>query len=99
MKGVQQFLLDIFILTQQTYFNLSLHKILRMTKIRVAINGFGRIGRISFRVMLERLDMEVVAINDLADSRTLAHLLKYDSVHGIIKADVRGEDNAIIVNG
>jgi glyceraldehyde 3-phosphate dehydrogenase len=92
-------LLDIFILAQQTYFNLSLHKILVMEKIKVAINGFGRIGRISFRVMLERLDIEVVAINDLADSRTLAHLLKYDSVHGIIKAQVTGEDNAIVVNG
>ena len=70
-----------------------------MKKIRVAINGFGRIGRVSFRVMQERSNIEVVAINDLADSKTLAHLLKYDSIHGIIKAEVTAEDKAIIVNG
>jgi len=70
-----------------------------MKKIKVAINGFGRIGRISFRVMLECENIEVVAINDLTDSKTLAHLLKYDSVHGIIKADVKAEGNAIVVNG
>jgi glyceraldehyde 3-phosphate dehydrogenase len=70
-----------------------------MKKIKVAINGFGRIGRISFRVMLECENIEVVAINDLTDSKTLAHLLKYDSVHGIIKADVKAEEKAIIVNG
>jgi glyceraldehyde 3-phosphate dehydrogenase len=70
-----------------------------MKKIRVAINGFGRIGRISFRVMLERSNIEVVAINDLTDSKTLAHLLKYDSVHGRIKAEVTHEEKALIVNG
>ena len=70
-----------------------------MKKIRVAINGFGRIGRISFRVMLERSNIEVIAINDITDSKTLAHLLKYDSVHGIIHADVRAEEKGIIVNG
>lgn len=70
-----------------------------MKKIKVAINGFGRIGRVSFRVMLEKENIEVVAINDLTDSKTLAHLLKYDSVHGRIKADVNYQDNAIIVNG
>ncbi|MDP1743972.1 MAG: glyceraldehyde 3-phosphate dehydrogenase NAD-binding domain-containing protein, partial [Bacteroidota bacterium] len=70
-----------------------------MKKIKVAINGFGRIGRISFRVMLECENIEVIAINDLTDSKTLAHLLKYDSVHGIIKADVKAEGNAIVVNG
>jgi glyceraldehyde 3-phosphate dehydrogenase len=70
-----------------------------MKKIKVAINGFGRIGRVSFRVMLERATIEVVAINDLTDSKTLAHLLKYDSVHGIIKAEVKVEGNTIIVNG
>ena len=52
-----------------------------MKPIKVAINGFGRIGRVSLRVIFERNDIEVVAINDLADARTLAHLLKYDSVH------------------
>jgi len=70
-----------------------------MKKIKVAINGFGRIGRVSFRVMMERQNIEVVAINDLTDSKTLAHLLKYDSVHGIINANVTFDENAIIVNG
>ena len=70
-----------------------------MKKIKVAINGFGRIGRISFRVMLENNLIEVVAINDLTDSKTLAHLLKYDSVHGRIKAEVTYEKDALIVNG
>jgi glyceraldehyde 3-phosphate dehydrogenase len=70
-----------------------------MKKIKVAINGFGRIGRVSFRVMLEKQNIEVVAINDLTDSKTLAHLLKYDSVHGVIKADVKHDDHALIVNG
>lgn len=70
-----------------------------MKKIKVAINGFGRIGRVSFRVILERPDIEIVAINDLTDSRTLAHLLKYDSVHGIIKAEVTHEEQALIING
>jgi glyceraldehyde 3-phosphate dehydrogenase len=70
-----------------------------MKKIRVAINGFGRIGRVSFRVMLERSNIEVVAINDLTDSKTLAHLLKYDSVHGNIRADVKAEEKAMVVNG
>ncbi|MGZ4048112.1 MAG: type I glyceraldehyde-3-phosphate dehydrogenase [Bacteroidia bacterium] len=70
-----------------------------MKKIKVAINGFGRIGRVSLRIMLTRDNIDVVAINDLTDSKTLAHLLKYDSVHGIIHADVKYEENAIIING
>ena len=70
-----------------------------MKKIKVAINGFGRIGRVSLRVMLERENIDIIAINDLTDSRTLAHLLKYDSVHGIINAEVKYDDTAIIVNG
>ncbi len=70
-----------------------------MKKIKVAINGFGRIGRVSLRVLLSRENIEVVAINDLSDSKTLAHLLKYDSVHGIINADIKAEEKAIIVNG
>lgn len=70
-----------------------------MKKIKVAINGFGRIGRISFRRMLMYENIEVVAINDLTDSKTLAHLLKYDSVHGIIKADISCEEKALIVDG
>jgi glyceraldehyde 3-phosphate dehydrogenase len=67
--------------------------------IRVAINGFGRIGRIFFRVTRGYKDIEFVAINDLTDAKTLAHLLKYDSVHGIFGADVKASDNALIVDG
>ena len=70
-----------------------------MSKIKVAINGFGRIGRVTFRIMLERNNMEVVAINDLTDSKTLAHLLKYDSVHGIIDGNVTHTENSLVVNG
>ncbi|MBI2269319.1 MAG: type I glyceraldehyde-3-phosphate dehydrogenase [Bacteroidetes bacterium] len=70
-----------------------------MTKIKVAINGFGRIGRTTFRALMKRPSIEVVAINDLADSKTLAHLLKYDSVHGIIDAVIGSEGQYIIVNG
>ena len=54
-----------------------------MNKIKVGINGFGRIGRITLRAMLQRDDMEVVAINDLLNVEHLAYLLKYDSVHGL----------------
>src|SRR3954469_15870680 len=70
-----------------------------MKKIKVAINGFGRIGRISLRIMLQRENIEVVAINDLTDSKTLAHLFKYDSVHRRLEGEVRAEGKAIIVNG
>jgi glyceraldehyde 3-phosphate dehydrogenase len=67
--------------------------------IRVGINGFGRIGRQVFRVMMERGGFEVAAINDLTDSRTLAHLLKYDSVHGRYVGRVEADEGAIVVNG
>lgn len=67
--------------------------------IRIAINGFGRIGRNLFRLLLDHPQIQVVAINDLADSRTMAHLLKYDSIHGVLPGDVSAEDNAIVVNG
>lgn len=70
-----------------------------MKKIKVAINGFGRIGRVTLRILLTRDNIEVVAINDLTDSKTLAHLLKYDSVHGKIDATVVAEEKAIIING
>lgn len=70
-----------------------------MKPIRVAINGFGRIGRTTLRVMLQRNDMEVVVINDLTDSATLAHLFKYDSVHRKFNGTVKAEGNAIVVNG
>ena len=59
-----------------------------MSKKRIAINGFGRIGRLALRIMQNRNDIEVVAINDLTYVNTLAHLLKYDSVHGKFDGDV-----------
>ena len=67
--------------------------------INVAINGFGRIGRVTLRVMLERKDFNIVAINDLTDAKTLAHLFKYDSVHGRFKGDVHHDGDALIING
>ena len=62
-----------------------------MKKIRVAINGVGRIGRVSLRILRQRKNIEVVAMNDLADVKTLAHLIKYDSVHGILNGEVTVE--------
>jgi glyceraldehyde 3-phosphate dehydrogenase len=67
--------------------------------VKVAINGFGRIGRMAFRAGLSRKEIDFVAVNDLTDTRTLAHLLKYDSTQGILNADVSSTSNAIIVNG
>jgi len=67
--------------------------------IKVGINGFGRIGRVVYRAAMNNPDLEVVAINDLADSATMAHLLKYDSVHGALDATVAGKEEAIEVNG
>lgn len=70
-----------------------------MAKIKVAINGFGRIGRITFREILRHENIEVVAINDLTDSKTLAHLLKYDSIHRRFNGEVNAADDGLIVNG
>ena len=67
--------------------------------IRVGVNGFGRIGRVFFRTALNDRDIEVVGVNDLADAKTLAHLLKHDSVHGNLPAEVSAKDGAIFVNG
>ena len=67
--------------------------------LRVAINGFGRIGRNFFRVSKGYNEFEIIAINDLTDAKTLAHLLKYDSVHGIFNADVKAGDGSITVDG
>lgn len=66
---------------------------------KIGINGFGRIGRNVFRASLSKADIEIVAINDLTDAKTLAHLLKYDSVHGIFDAEVKAGENCIYVNG
>ena len=67
--------------------------------IKLAINGFGRIGRVVFRQALLNDEVEVVAVNDLTDASMLAHLLKYDSVHGTLDADVSAKDGSIFVDG
>lgn len=67
--------------------------------IKVAINGFGRIGRNVFKVIQNKQGIEVVAINDLTDPKTLAHLLKYDSVHGRFNGTVEAKESSIVVNG
>ena len=68
-------------------------------KIKVGINGFGRIGRLVFREMAKREEFEVIALNDLTDPKSLSHLLKYDSVHGKYPGDVSYNENSIIVDG
>ena len=67
--------------------------------VRVGVNGFGRIGRVFFRAALASKDIEVVAVNDLADAKTLAHLLKHDSVHGNLNAEVSVKGETILVDG
>ena len=71
--------------------------LVHMTKIKIAINGFGRIGRNVFRLLLNHPNIEVVAINDIADNKTMAHLLKYDSIHGVLKENVTATENGISV--
>lgn len=68
-------------------------------KTRIAINGFGRIGRNAFKIAFERSDLEIVAINDLTDTKTLAHLLKHDSSYGTYEHEVGHDDSGIIVKG
>ena len=67
--------------------------------IRVGINGFGRIGRVVMRAALRQSDIEVVHINDLTDTKTLAHLLKYDSVHGKCQNEIEADDDGIVIDG
>jgi glyceraldehyde 3-phosphate dehydrogenase len=67
--------------------------------IKLGINGFGRIGRLVFRAALEHPEVEVVAVNDLTDAATMAHLLKYDSVHGRLDLEISAKDDAIVVDG
>jgi glyceraldehyde 3-phosphate dehydrogenase len=67
--------------------------------MRIAINGFGRIGRTFLRIALQQPSLQVVAINDLADAETLAHLFKYDSVHGVFTGDVEVQGNHLLING
>src|SRR6476661_7930684 len=78
------------LLIQKTYNNMS---------VKVAINGFGRIGRLVFRQIHNMEGIDVVAINDLTSPAVLAHLLKYDSAQGRFEEDVKSTENAIIVNG
>jgi len=70
-----------------------------MSNVKVGINGFGRIGRLTFRALLQKNNVEVVGINDLTDTKTLAHLLKYDSVHGRFPGEISYDANSITVNG
>ncbi len=70
-----------------------------MSKTKIAINGFGRIGRNAFKIAFERTDLEIVAINDLTDNATLAYLLKHDSNYGTYGHDVSSDDQGIVVNG
>lgn len=67
--------------------------------LRVAINGFGRIGRNFLRTSWRNKELEIIAINDLTDAKTLAHLLRYDSVHGIFDAEIKTSDGSIIIDG
>ena len=67
--------------------------------IRVAINGFGRIGRMVFRRMIQEDNIDVVAINASYSAEQLAHLLKYDTIHGKLEADIQTTEDSIIVNG
>ncbi len=67
--------------------------------IKVGINGFGRIGRLIYRAAMGNSNLDIVAVNDITDAKTLAHLLKYDSVHGVLEAEVKAEGNFIVVDG
>ncbi|MCI5725653.1 glyceraldehyde 3-phosphate dehydrogenase NAD-binding domain-containing protein, partial [Fusobacterium sp.] len=67
--------------------------------VKVAINGFGRIGRLALRVMSENKDFDVVAINDLTDAKTLAHLFKYDSAQGRFNGTIEVDKEGFVVNG
>ncbi len=69
-----------------------------MIKTKIAINGFGRIGRNLFRLLLDHKNIEVVAINDIADNRTMSHLVKYDSIHGVLPFNCSYDENNIIIN-
>jgi glyceraldehyde 3-phosphate dehydrogenase (phosphorylating) len=67
--------------------------------VKVAINGFGRIGRLVYRAGFKSREVEFVAINDITDAKTMAHLLKYDSVHGIMDAEVKASSNSLLIDG
>jgi glyceraldehyde 3-phosphate dehydrogenase len=67
--------------------------------IKIGINGFGRIGRLVYRAGMDNSNLEFVAVNDVTDAKTLAHLLKYDSVHGVLDSEIKAEGNNILVDG
>ena len=67
--------------------------------VKVAINGFGRIGRLVMRAAAEKQDIDVVAVNDLTDAETNAHLFKYDSVHGTFPGEVKVTEDEIVISG
>ncbi|RZJ74746.1 MAG: type I glyceraldehyde-3-phosphate dehydrogenase [Flavobacterium sp.] len=70
-----------------------------MKKTKIAINGFGRIGRNLFRLLINHPHIEVAAINDIADARTMAHLIKYDSIHGVLPYEVSHTDTVLLIDG
>ena len=70
-----------------------------MSTIKVGINGFGRIGRLTYRALMNKKNVEVVALNDLTDAKTLGHLLKYDSVHGRFPGEISVDGEYLVVNG
>lgn len=70
-----------------------------MGTIKVGINGFGRIGRLTYRALLTKSNIEIIAINDLTDAKTLAHLFKYDSVHGKFSGEVKVDGDFLVING
>ena len=70
-----------------------------MPPVRIAINGFGRIGRLTMRNLLKKKGIKVVAINDLTDNRTLAHLFKYDTMHGVFDGVVKADDENLYIKG
>jgi glyceraldehyde 3-phosphate dehydrogenase len=67
--------------------------------VKVGINGFGRIGRLVYRATMGNSNLDIVAVNDITDAKTLAHLLKYDSVHGVLGSEIKAEGNHIVVDG
>jgi glyceraldehyde 3-phosphate dehydrogenase len=67
--------------------------------VKVGINGFGRIGRLVYRAAMDNSNLDIVAVNDITDAKTLAHLLKYDSVHGVLDSEIRAEGDSIVVDG
>ena len=67
--------------------------------VKVGINGFGRIGRLVYRAAMDNPALEIVAVNDITDAKTLAHLLKYDSVHGVLESEVKADGNSVLVDG